>query len=695
MATPLNPNNPSGAYVESGGALSTATPATVPGVPTPGPVGFVPAATDWVYNPPAPTSKTGTSAVMTSQPVRTLTQSNITKVSNQSNQIASVQAQLDEKYKELAEAVKKEKEAEAKKKAEAVKVATKDQTNATDKNGNRVFIGDPSINPGFKYDSALGQFSSGTAPTVPNYEAANAQIDKDLEEKRRVYAQIAAGGSPEEISTVNAIMSKYQVAAQELQKANQAIEGSLNVAGVRSGRARYATELQDSLFNEEHNNGLRRLQQLNSDRDFEIQKAKDAVRAGKYEEFNRIVSAMDQARQEKQALVKQQFDQATQLEDQAIKKSTEARASLKFKTEQAQIDAENIAPAVDSLAGEDDAGRVEFIRDTAEQYGMDPNVLLGAVEVYRQSKNQKVASSVTPNLQLYAKYKSEGGTLDLLPFLAELEKQQLLGKYAPVGKAGPNGGNNTNVVVGPKGEGVYASGFGKGLSITDPVFIVKDTINGLAKGQEFVSEYRNARLLNTAKGDQFAFSKLASQILRDQPSSVQSEFTGISTTAESIKRALMAAEAYVQKNGEDSLDSFTQKEQAYGRIIDMEKDPEFTELIAILGLAQAELRKTIFGQSLTGNEKISSEAFLTEYDKIVSGDTFASGVAKLKNILAFAESKRNSIISVGGLIELGQKVPEYGVTSIKVRNIKTGEEDTYEGDLTPEEAKEAGYEIIK
>lgn len=272
------------------------------------------------------------SAVTSSAPAVAQTQSNIQTLQNgiaqqtdaQRARAAADAAAADAKAKLAAEAIK------ASASSTSSTTTRTDNTNATDANGNRVYIADPSLNQGSGFTFDNPQYNPRPLDAEKNtiFDDSMKQIDADLKKHQDALDYIASGADPAEQALLQGIKDSYARRAEALAQQNKARLDSMGTMGIRSGRARYASELQTSIIGQEEAAGNARIQELHSQEMAELNAAQTAYRTGKYDQLAKTMATLEKARTEKSALIQKQFENTQALEQQAIQKSQEERAQF-------------------------------------------------------------------------------------------------------------------------------------------------------------------------------------------------------------------------------------------------------------------------------------------------------------------------------------------------------------------------------
>ena len=164
------------------------------------------------------------------------------------------------------------------------------------------------------------------------------------------------------------------------------------------------------------------------------------------------------------------------------------------------------------------------------------------------------------------------------------------------------------------------------------------------------------------------------------------EFSLYGSAGEQSTRALEEAQK-ISSNSSGVYKTWLESAKPFA---DLSHDQNWIKLQQAIELAQAPFLRSIYGTAITATEQ--SRALKLSVD--VSKDDISTIVTKLSGMRQFATDNRNRIVSasVGQYDNTGGQNNQQGV---KVRNIKTGVVQPYNGSLTPQEAQAAGFEIVQ
>lgn len=177
-------------------------------------------------------------------------------------------------------------------------------------------------------------------------------------------------------SMMENIKTRFAQRRAQQENINARLLGGTTVAGIRSGRNRYATEIQDSIIAAQESAGLQRIAELDAQEQQLLLEAEAANDDKQYRLLTDRMGAYEKASKEKRQAVLDLFQITQQNEQLAIQKSQEARQNLIFEREQAEMDAIDIAASNFEEAFNPDGGLNDaYIDDLAETKGIDGDLL--------------------------------------------------------------------------------------------------------------------------------------------------------------------------------------------------------------------------------------------------------------------------------------------------------------------------------
>lgn len=254
------------------------------------------------------------------------------------------------------------------------------------------FINNQNNTPDIRSNNGAADTSTTTTTTTPtkteNPDVAkiNSTYDTLATNMKSQVDSLTAGLDTETAAMVQRISDTYVKRIAEQQDVNKRYLESSRVSGYASGRARYASELQDGILSKEEMDGLRRITDLEQERDNLIQQARaardDKSRAAVLDYQNKLL----EINKAKASAVQDLFKNTMDTERLNIDKAKEVRSSIKDRIDTSVKTAESIAGAVvDYIDGANlsKAERDSAIADWADSYGVSEDYLKTAVKNYR------------------------------------------------------------------------------------------------------------------------------------------------------------------------------------------------------------------------------------------------------------------------------------------------------------------------
>ena len=175
------------------------------------------------------------------------------------------------------------------------------------------------------------------------------------------------------------IKATFAIRRDRLKDINKRALESQRILGIRSGRQRFAAEIQTSILSAEERAGLSRLVELDVEEKGLLIQAETAAIARDFELLNARMTRVREVRKEKAEALEKQSAMAIKEEELAIKKSKEARESAKFvnKIKEDLISEIGII-ALNSLTG-DETTDANIIQQLAFANEINPNTLLAKI----------------------------------------------------------------------------------------------------------------------------------------------------------------------------------------------------------------------------------------------------------------------------------------------------------------------------
>lgn len=197
---------------------------------------------------------------------------------------------------------------------------------------------------------------------------------------------MVAGLDSDTASLVAELERKYSNRIEEQRQLNAKYLGAQTTAGIASGRARYASEIQDNILSKEEQDGLKRISDLEAERDNLILQARNAKTEKQRGLLVELQNQIQEINKAKATEVKNLFDTAMSVERLGIDKAQESRNAIKDSITISQKTAESIAGAVIDqidVSGMTKEEKANIISNYAESYGISEEYLNTAIKNYR------------------------------------------------------------------------------------------------------------------------------------------------------------------------------------------------------------------------------------------------------------------------------------------------------------------------
>jgi len=265
-----------------------------------------------------------------------------------------------------------------------------------------------------KPTGAIADLVGGKTPTAPNpIQSKIDELDSGLDAtKKAIDSMLLSMTADIDVETqgiVDQLKSTYASRIEEQKKVNAAMVGSTNVAGMVSGRTRYASTIQDSILSAEETAGLKRINDLNNELTSLVAQAKNAAASKKGELTFKLMDKYDKAKETRDKAVQDQLKYAMDLEKLALDQSQEKRQSIKDEIANMGSIAKNIASGIAEM---EDKDQMRAIEEQAAAYGIDANFLMTAVNEYKQDKLNDLPSSIAEYEYAKNNYNFRGSLFD-------------------------------------------------------------------------------------------------------------------------------------------------------------------------------------------------------------------------------------------------------------------------------------------
>lgn len=215
---------------------------------------------------------------------------------------------------------------------------------------------------------------------------AQTQIDYATSTLDSIKAQSDAATS----ALIDSITQTYGARIALMNDSNSRVLAAKDQEGIRSGRARYASGLQEGILSDEEQQGVARVAQLQGAMLSAIAAAQQAQNQEDLTLFNSRMTSLntisDNLQTQVQSLQTNAYNQLKAMQDQQTADINNAKTQQQMALDKAKA----VAPAItEQLAAlTDDSARADFLQEYSKQSGLSMDVLLGAVETAQQDSDK-------------------------------------------------------------------------------------------------------------------------------------------------------------------------------------------------------------------------------------------------------------------------------------------------------------------
>lgn len=158
------------------------------------------------------------------------------------------------------------------------------------------------------------------------------QINNEIDQFNQALEARKMAMDAQHQATISQIQASYDRLRNIETEQTQARMQGLEILGIRSGRARYAGEVHQSVLSAEQSRHMQRLSELEAEENRLILEAQMARNEEEWEIFVQSMNFVQQARREKMQTVQQMYELAIAQENQAIARAREERSQIEFET---------------------------------------------------------------------------------------------------------------------------------------------------------------------------------------------------------------------------------------------------------------------------------------------------------------------------------------------------------------------------
>lgn len=212
---------------------------------------------------------------------------------------------------------------------------------------------------------------------------ARAELDKKADTAYQEYIdtvnQIRNGTMPltaDENAQVTALQQAFEQLKQIQITANKNYEGAITQLGIRSGRSRYAPEIESGNIKEAVDQGIARIAEIDAKAAVAVSELKQAIADKNFKLIDSLYGKTQEYLADRRTSINDIFKEVN--EEIARQKSQMEARKMAFDLETTQID--NIAQAAfTELLQQDNTLNLDGLEEIADSYGVDVNALYNAV----------------------------------------------------------------------------------------------------------------------------------------------------------------------------------------------------------------------------------------------------------------------------------------------------------------------------
>lgn len=214
---------------------------------------------------------------------------------------------------------------------------------------------------------------------------------------------------------IDQITQKYAQRIADQTKINNGYLGSTRVAGIMSGRDRYASELNDQILSNEETAGLQRIRDLESERESLIAQAKQARDEKSRTATVDLANKIEQNAKERKTAISELYKQSLDFQKLSLDKAKESRQQVADNITNSKNIADNIAGSLvdqfDNLKL-DKAGQDKMIEEYANSYGVTPDFIVNAIKDFRRQQTTALPAIIQEYNYMKDNYGYTGSPID-------------------------------------------------------------------------------------------------------------------------------------------------------------------------------------------------------------------------------------------------------------------------------------------
>lgn len=221
--------------------------------------------------------------------------------------------------------------------------------------------------------------TSGFTPQQLSEYNLNQQAQADIDWFKNTTQQLVQSMDAATAALVQNINLEYDRLVSSTRQLNQQIEGATRVVGIRQGRTRYAPEIQEGVMLKTVNEGLQRIQDLESRRVAAVNQAQTAKSEKQYALLFESMKEIRQTKKDRDQAIMDLHKKVLDEERNTIEKAKLVQEQIKNDQAIMEKAVKSLGYiALSSMTGDKEADSKK-IRDIARQRKIDPDYLLSEV----------------------------------------------------------------------------------------------------------------------------------------------------------------------------------------------------------------------------------------------------------------------------------------------------------------------------
>jgi len=463
------------------------------------------------------------------------------------------------------------------------------------------------------------------------------QADRDMNDQINLINGIRAKSEIRNQQVIDDIRTKYLELGEQQKLSNTNRSKALEILGTRSGRQRYAPEIQEGILSAEEKAGMKRVSDLQREELSLVQQAKFAHESADFERLSEIQELKASNRKEQNDLLNQAYERMYKNESISIQKMAAAReekksilGDLQLMGNAGQTLTAEQAKVIDTQLGMNSGFTQSYLDFTAKEISAKSSMDL--LEV--QSKLFSTLSMMKPDQSLTYKGETFYGTKEIDPLKGinrNVVKNDITGEQREVyTRVNPETGipeivGSQIIQPGTKiAEGVLDTAEKKALvSALDSMSGLYSSVSGFKNSKSALEEYIKNDDIEGAR--QF----IKTQVRNNSTSTQQDKLDGKADAVTSIDVISRLLDEYTAKKGDTNIfKGLTEKVLQKGGFV---KDPELVGIANRIGIAIIDYRKAISGAAFTESEGKAYERIFPSIGK--TGELNKALMSSLKESL--------------------------------------------------------------